>query len=336
MSESKEVANYRYIVMRKDQKQPKNKINDIYPLTEIKNSFPSHYEQISPIIKKLLLSSNFFFQHKKTKFLLYFLFNIITTNIIILICISSYIQNNKDINMQKLFHYLSYNFYFIPYWCIYYYKYKLKNFVIYQIMNKITGLILENENKTNNDLNFKLKDNFSLEIEKKEVINKDNNCYSKPNLSNIINYVINIPKGISNYSYYDKLLMMREKEIINEVITYKNLKIKEVIYSVWLRYIIPVLLYLIAVYCYTKKIDIKTIYIITCILLVGSCDFLYLKKTSIKDFNQFCTNKNKELIKEQYYIYISDFMISLVAMRDTIYSDLCEIKNSINNLLSPN
>ena len=336
MSESKEVANYRYIVMRKDQKQPKNKINDIYPLTEIKNSFPSHYEQISPIIKKLLLSSNFFFQHKKTKFLLYFLFNIITTNIIILICISSYIQNNKDINMQKLFHYLSYNFYFIPYWCIYYYKYKLKNFVIYQIMNKITGLILENENKTNNDLNFKLKDNFSLEIEKKEVINKDNNCYSKPNLSNIINYVINIPKGISNYSYYDKLLMMREKEIINEVITYKNLKIKEVIYSVWLRYIIPVLFYLIAVYCYTKKIDIKTIYIITCILLVGSCDFLYLKKTSIKDFNQFCTNKNKELIKEQYYIYISDFMISLVAMRDTIYSDLCEIKNSINNLLSPN
>ena len=203
-------------------------------------------------------------------------------------------------------------------------------------MNKITGLILENENKTNNDLNFKLKDNFSLEIEKKEVINKDNNCYSKPNLSNIINYVINIPKGISNYNYYDKLLMMREKEIINEVITYKNLKIKEVIYSVWLRYIIPVLLYLTAVYCYTKKIDIKTIYIITCILLVGSCDFLHLKKTSIKDFNQFCTNKNKELIKEQYYIYISDFMISLVAMRDTIYSDLCEIKNSINNLLSPN
>lgn len=48
MSESKEVANYRYIVMRKDQKQPKNKINDIYPLTEIKNSFPSHYDKYLP------------------------------------------------------------------------------------------------------------------------------------------------------------------------------------------------------------------------------------------------------------------------------------------------
>lgn len=336
MSESKELANYRFIVTRNDQKQPKNQINDIYPITEIKNTFPSHYEQISPIIKKLLLSSNFFFQHKKTKFLLYFLFNIITTNIIILICISSYIQNNRNINMQKLFHYLSYNLYFIPYWFIYYYKYKLKNFVIYQLMNKIAGLILERENRTNKNFNFKLKDNFSLEIEKKNVINKDINLYSKSKLSNIINYVINIPKGISNYSYYDKLLMIREKEIIKEVIAYKNLKIKEVIYSVWLRYIIPILLYLTGVYCYTKKIDIKTIYIITCIVLVGSFDFLYLKKTSIKDFKQFCTNKNEELIKEQYYIYISDFMISLVSIRDTIYSDLCEIKNSINNLLSPN
>ena len=86
-----------------------NRVRDIYSLNKIQQEFPNEYNDIYPIIKKVLLSSNYLFSHKKSKFLLYFIFNFVTVNIIILICISSYIQNNKDIKMQKLFHFLSYN-----------------------------------------------------------------------------------------------------------------------------------------------------------------------------------------------------------------------------------
>ena len=308
-----------------------HRVRDIYSLNKIQQEFPNEYNDIYPIIKKVLLSSNYLFSHKKSKFLLYFIFNFVTVNIIILICISSYIQNNKDIKIQKLFHFLSYNLYFVPYWCVYYYKYKLKNFCILQLMYKISEFILENENKTNKkNIKFTLKENFTLQIEK----SPSSTSQSTP--MNLINYVINIPRDISNYNYYDKLLMLREKEIINDIIQYKNSKIKSVIVSLLNRYIIPLIIYACCVYYYKKTFDLNSLYIISSILFIGSCDFIHLKKNSIEDFKNFCIEKNESLIKEKYYIYISDFMISIVSIKDSLYYDLCEIKNTINRLFSNN
>ena len=48
-----------------------NRVRDIYSLNKIQQEFPNEYNDIYPIIKKVLLSSNYLFSHKKNKFLLY-------------------------------------------------------------------------------------------------------------------------------------------------------------------------------------------------------------------------------------------------------------------------
>ena len=60
-------------------------------------------------------------------------------------------------------------------------------------MYKISEFILENENKTNKkNIKFTLKENFTLQIEK----SPSSTSQSTP--MNLINYVINIPRDISN------------------------------------------------------------------------------------------------------------------------------------------
>ena len=202
------------------------------------------------IIKKSILGANFF--HFYTKHSLYFstILNIIMTNLNFFIFPKIFQQskqfsfyfkddnnnsieshgNNKNLTLVNNTKYSMFDIFMINlidiifiFATIFYFKYKHKK--INRYMEIYTQFAIDEENERMKKYfycHISKDENFSIEIHKKDKTNKllkNKHIRTKP----FFEYVINIP-GIKfmNNRYYKKILLPKEKEIINNIMNISN------------------------------------------------------------------------------------------------------------------
>ena len=298
------------------------------------------------VVKKSILGTNFF--HFYTKHSLYFstILNIIMTNLNFFIFPKIFQQtkqfsfyfnddennsietheNNKNINLVNNTKYMMFDIFIINlidiifiFVIVFYFKYKHKK--INRYMEIYTQFSIDEENELMKKYFYCqiMKDEyFNIEIHKKEKTNKflkNKHMRTKP----FFYYVINIP-GIKflNNRYYKKILLPKEKEIINNIINisnevdfkYRKKLLKFFIIMAFFIFDIP----LIKKFSNDKKIENIINYFGIMILM------LYVQ------INNFFNNKSEQMekilllnnkyINDGYYIYIDNQIISIFFLKE--------------------
>lgn len=343
-----------HVITRMDKENPISNYSSIYNLDKIDKALPSLRASLYPIIKKMLLSTNFIYSHIKHRLFLWLLFNAFTLGFIALICFYSYYELNGVFNLR----YLSIGYYLVPIITYYYYRYKDKENLLKMSMSRIAQFILNNENQCNDCFNLFIKDNFDLMVNIKttnnpeSIIERENkeqsltpyylnntpcdanmvanqeilsliqSYFSINNNSScmrLINYVINIPRGLYSLSYYDHLLRIREKEIISEILSFVKMQVHKARTSIFNKYLYP-LISLLFLFCYIRQCPMQHLNEVYWLLgTFGALAFYSIfsyKKKNFRLLVNYCQEKNKELTKEGYYIYISELMISLFSINN--------------------
>lgn len=200
------------------------------------------------------------------------------------------------------------------------YKYKQKK--INKYMVKCTQCAIESEN---NIMKNKFKclisedGNFSIKINL--VKNHNNNAPMKPvSYKNkyFFEYVINFPnvRHASNY-LYKKVLLPKEKEIINYImeisnlieLKYKKKLIKFLLMIITILLSIPIIKY----FSYEKRLDILNYFGIFSLCLFVQINIIFDNK---EEQIQSVLLLNNKYINDGYYIYINNHIISLFYLKE--------------------
>lgn len=345
-----------HIITRMDKENPISNYSSIYNLEKIEKTSPLLTASLYPIIKKMLLSTNFIYSHIKHRLFIWIILNALTLGFLAMICCYSYYELNGVYNLS----YLSIGSYIIPIIFSYYYKCKLNESLMKNYMSRIAQFILNNENKYNDCFTLFIKDNFDLMVNFKKNQNGSENqtlishqksiTYEKMNdhqryllVSNdnscmrLINYVINIPRGLYSLSYFDYLLRIREKEIISEVLLFLKKQINKTTTSIFNHYFYP-LIAIFILFSYIRKYPLLHLNEIYWLLgIFGALVYFSIikcRKQNSQLLANYCQEKNKELIREGYYIYITELMISLFSINNIRSFELSVFAKEITLYLS--
>lgn len=313
-----------FILSRNDLWLPNRRINKIYSLSQLGRIFGKDTAiYFHPIIKKILLCSNYEFWYSNYPMMLSVILNCLLFNILIgcytftdsdkmkidmshmllmnipnLISIASFILllvNNNSHIQREMNHYLNY----------------------FIINTPQLQLIQIKENKDNEKYCISFNINFDLIISQKINSHRRNviQLHNLPRQDHYFEYVINIPNSPFRIYHYEALLERKEKEIIREMIVYlhnQDLKSKRK----RLHFFFISLIWLILLYFQKESITIFVTF--AYLIMIGLLYYLLQIKhllLKINQLKQYISEVNKEIINEGYYIDVSEYLISLFAIK---------------------
>lgn len=286
------------------------------------------------VVKKSILGTNFIYYYSNQALFVTTIFNIIIMNLNFLITpkifyqsrqYSLYFDDNKEQKQENnnnreysIFRFIILNLTDILFLLVLFLNYKYHQNKINNYMKKYTQYAIEEENEQlKNDFICQIsKDNiFSIEIYSK---NKKKKKY-KINEKHFFEYVINFPNvKFLGYYYYKKVLLQKEKEIINNIINISN-EINNKYRKKILNFIVIIVLILIYIPL-TKKFskDEKAIDIINyvgmlfLIIFVDRDNFFKNKSEQIEKISLL----NNDYINDGYFIYIDNNIISIFFLKE--------------------
>ena len=295
------------------------------------------------VVKKSILGTNFIHAYSKNFLFYYTICNIIIINLKFLIFpkllyqtkqysfdfsgnnndTESY-EDNKNKNLKNSSNYVFYRIFIfnlvdILFLLFLTFKYKYQQKKINKYMEKYTQCAIEAENEHLKDYFFcqiSKDNNFSIELyEKKKKKFKSTKNKANP----FFKYVINFPniKSLNRY-YYKKVLLPKEKEIINNIINilddidfkYKKKLLKFLLVIAFTIFYIPLITKL-------SKIDkvregFNYFGMLLLILYVQRDNFFKIKSEQIEKVSLL----NKDYINDGYYIHIDNYMISIFFLKE--------------------
>lgn len=358
------------LLERNDAFGPSNSYTKVYKTKSLYKMQFFYRKNILRIVKKSILGSNFIFFYSKHGLFISTLFNILIININLLLfprllsnsksSINSPDETDPNNNMSEkestpidnLFNFNltesaniiykiliinSIDFMVLSSLLIHY-KYKEKK--ISKYMHKYTQCSIESENRLiNKKYNCTItKDGyFNIQINKtKNKTNKSDKCIN--NSEYFFEYVINFPniRFLSLY-IYKKILLPKEKEIINNIINISN----EIEYKykkkllIFLIVIISIIAYipLVNIFGHEERKDFINYFgILVLILYVERNNFFNNKVEQIQRVSLL----NMEYVNNGYYIYISNDLISIFYLKEKYRNleSIDNIKNMNEHLLS--
>ena len=308
------------------------------------------------IVKKSILGTNFIYYYSKQFLFISTIFNLIIININFLIVPQllyhsqqfeaffedeKNIDNNKIINMTMndylLIRAAIINLIDIIFFGILIFKYKYTKNKINKYMEKYTQIAIKEENEQLDKYfycNISKDRNFSIDIYLTDKTGKFKNNCEKKNINSekyFFEYVINLPniKYFNNNYIYKKILLSKEKEIVNNIISISN-----EIENKYRKRLLNFLLIMVFIIIYIPLIKIfkdegkaKDIInyfgMLILILFVERDTFFKNKSEQIKKISQL----NEQYINDGYYIYINNDMISIFFLKEKFRN-----KESINNV----
>ena len=342
---------------RRDKLYKLNSYINIFDINELSSIDKQYHMNIFRIMKKAILGSNYCYSYSKNNIFASAIANFIIINTCFVILPQiifnslNIIQSNEEIgnlseeeekalliNIRNEFFFrlnIS-NFIDISIFVILGILYKFKERKINKYMKKYTQYAIKEENDilNKNKIFCKISSNdFDIEIKKskKKLNNKKNNE------EYFFKYVINFPnlRRISNF-LYSKSFNQKEKEIINNInyvcdeidFKYKKKLIKFIIVIISVLVCIPIFSFLSE----KKKLDILNyLGIFSLFLFVQWNIFLTNKKEQINYVNLL----NERFIKDGYYIYINNDIISIFYLKTEfqISKDISKIKKLNEKLM---
>ena len=342
---------------RRDKLAKLNSYLNIFDTNELSSIDKKCHMNILRIIKKAILGSNFCYSYTKNNLFASAIANFIIINTCFVILPQiifnslNIIQSNEEMgNLSEeeektllislrnefFFRLTISNFIDISILVFLGILYKYKEKKINKFMKKYTQYEIWEENNIllkNKYFCKILNDDFDIEIKKSK-----KKSYNKNNKEEyFFKYVINFPnvRGISNF-LYNQCFNEKEKEIINNInyacdeidFKYKRKLIKFIIVIVSALVFIPIFSFLSE----KKRLDLINYLGIFALFLFVQCNIFFTNK---KEQINYVNLLNERFIKDGYYIYINNDIISIFYLKEEfrINKDISKIKKMNEKLM---
>ena len=332
------------ILQRTDNLNKQNSYLNIYQTKDLYRIHPKFRPTLLRIVKKSILGTNFIYYYSKHSLFISTIFNLIVINLNFLIAPQliyhskqlGFLDDNVDINDNNKLINITNNEYFmfriailnlidIIFFGTLAFLYKYKKNKINKYMEKYTQCAIEEENEIlKKYFNCKIsKDgNFSIDLYLADKTGKNNNNFENKNINNekyFFDYAINLPNiKFLNFYYYKKVLLPKEKEIINNIISISNEidnKYRKKLLN-FLIIVIFIIIYIPLIKLFSEdgkaKDFINYFGMLILILFVERDTFFKNKNEQIEKVSLL----NEQYINDGYYIYINNDMISIFFLKE--------------------
>lgn len=288
-------------------------ISKIYPLSSLflVTSNKSELLSLYANIKRILLSSNFLFNYKKNQSQVNFIVHLISLFSMFTFFILAYSSSKITIPTWnwRFFKLFIPSLQIIPHWFFFYYSSQNKANTIITQMRHSSQIVLNNYTQY---YSLKLKTNFDIELLK---TNKKYN-YNNNSQYLFISHIINIPTF--EKKYYQKICSNVEMKMIEDFYKLK-LTIKKKYSKVFIcRYLVPICLYFVTLVYNNKEMNGFDIVLMFGFVLCSAFDLYKIKKKIKEEIWERIDKWNRVLVKKGYYIFVSDFMLSIIKLNYNI------------------
>lgn len=296
-------------LQRKDYFQLETNISKIYPLSSILTLISDTKEMniMYANIKRMLLSSNYLFNYKKNQSQMNFILHVMSliSMITVFITVYSSAKITIDIWNWKIFKLFIPSLQIIPHWFFFYYQCQHKANIILHIMKKSSQIVLNNYISK---YTYRINNHFDIDIihTNKEYIYYNHSEYY------FISYIINIPTF--EKKYYEMICSHTDIMLIDEIYRMK-LDIKNKYIKIYiLRYLLPICMHFVCLVYMNVEMNIIQVGLMFGLVVISAVDLREIKEKIRREIKEEIENGNRMLIKKGYYIYVSEWMFSIIRM----------------------